>query len=64
MAGEFKTRKEIEKGFQKTPPRVFQKRGTIANIIKILQGQKPPFKRYSGGGCVMPGRGGKFKGIS
>jgi hypothetical protein len=29
-----------------------------------LQGQKPPFKKYSGGGCVMKGRGGKFKGIS
>jgi len=58
MAGEFTTRKEIEKGFQKTPPRVFQKRGTIANIIKILQGQKPPFKKYSGGGAVNKKKGG------
>ena len=46
------------------PPKVFKKSGTIADILRIFQGQKPPFKKMNSGGAVMPGRGGKFKGIS
>ena len=60
----FKKRSEIAKGFMTKPPKVFKKSGTIADILRIFQGQMPPFKKMNNGGAVMPGRGGKFKGIS
>ena len=60
----FKKRSAIAKGFMTKPPKVFKKSGTIADILRIFQGQKPPFKKMNSGGAVMPGRGGKFKGIS
>ena len=59
----FKKRSAIEKGFMRNPPRVFKKSGRLAEILRIFQGQKPPFKKMEKGGAVMPGRGGKFKGV-
>ena len=65
MAGEkpFKKNREyLGKAFQKNPGNVFKKSGTIADILRIFQGQTPPFKKMNNGGAVMPGRGTKFKG--
>jgi hypothetical protein len=57
-----KNREYLGKAFQKNPGNVFKKSGTIADILRIFQGQKPPFKKMNNGGAVMSGRGGKFKG--
>ena len=60
----FKKRSEIAKGFMTKPPKVFKKSGTIADILRLFQGEMKPFKKYNHGGAVLKGRGGKFKGIS
>tara|TARA_B100001113_G_C20914478_1_gene537244 strand:- start:293 stop:487 length:195 start_codon:yes stop_codon:yes gene_type:complete len=62
MAKPFKSRKEIAKGFQKKPPRVFKKQDKIASFIRAIQGELPPFKKRKNGGAVMKARGGTFKG--
>ena len=58
-----KDREYLGKAFQKNPGKVFKKSGTIADILRILQGQMPPFKKMNNGGAVMKGRGNKFKGV-
>ena len=63
MSKPFKSRKEIAKGFQRNPPRIFKKSGKIADFIRAIQGELPPFKKYESGGAVTKGRGGKFKGV-
>tara|TARA_R100001015_G_C4562471_1_gene122069 strand:- start:66 stop:263 length:198 start_codon:yes stop_codon:yes gene_type:complete len=60
----FKKRSAIAKGFMTKPPKVFKKSGTIADILRLFKDEMKPFKRMNNGGAVMPGRGGKFKGIS
>ena len=62
MSKPFKSRKEIAKGFQRNPPRVFKKSGKIADFIRVIQGELPPFKKRKNGGAVTKARGGTFKG--
>ena len=65
MSGEkpFKKNREyLGKAFQKNPGNVFKKSGTIADILRIFQGQTPPFKKMNNGGAILKGRGTKFKG--
>ena len=48
MSGEkpFKKNREyLGKALQKNPGNVFKKSGTIADILRIFQGQTPPFKK-------------------
>lgn len=33
-------------------------------LQKMLKGKRPLARRMNNGGAVMPGRGGKFKGVS
>ena len=45
-----KDREYLGKAFQKNPGKVFKKSGAIADILRILQGQMPPFKKMNNGG--------------
>jgi Tfp pilus assembly pilus retraction ATPase PilT len=62
-----KDREYLGKAFQKNPGKVFKKRGTIADILRIIQGQTPPFKKLKNGGTVKGfspiARPQRFKGV-
>jgi len=62
-----KNREYLGKVFQKNPGKVFKKSGKIADILRIFQGQTPPFKKMNKGGVVKGfspiARPQRFKGI-